>query len=259
MLSRRRNNSLGGQISIFDLEIVQPQTITQENKPVFKKYEDKFGEIINLYRSSATRIVRQACGALLVAFGDRTLYFNPLGINELELKKDMELLPYDEILVVNQDIELNELQLEKLKDMQVSEYIKRKGDANIIIPRSDKTIVINPKGWVLEYSQKAMFHEDELYSTEIAKENTDLVNKSTKVDMNIPKNLTEQSKLEESITDFQNGDRVEIEYGGIKSIGKIVSIYNKGETLNVKWDGKQTAFYYKFVKKLDKEVIKYAV
>lgn len=33
------------------------------------------------------------------------------------------------------------------------EYIKQKGDCNLIIP-GEKTIVINPKGWVLQYEQK---------------------------------------------------------------------------------------------------------
>ena len=45
-------------------------------------------------------------------------------------------------------------------------------------------------------------------------------------------------------------EEVNIEYQGIKAIGKVVSIYNNGETLNVKWDGKQTAFYYKNVRKI---------
>ena len=46
-------------------------------------------------------------------------------------------------------------------------------------------------------------------------------------------------------------DKVNIEYQGIKSIGKVVRIYNNGETLNVAWDGKQTAFYYKNVRRAE--------
>ncbi|MVX67335.1 hypothetical protein GKZ28_27290 [Clostridium chromiireducens] len=49
------------------------------------------------------------------------------------------------------------------------------------------------------------------------------------------------------IKPHQNQVSLDIEYHGIKSIGKIVRIYNNEETINVIWDGKQTAFYYKNV------------
>jgi hypothetical protein len=99
-----------------------------------------------------------------------------------------------------------------------------------------KTIVINPKGWVIEYEQKPKYHENELFVTGMAKEITDLANKITKVDINI--------------TEFQINDSVEIEYKGIKNVGKVVSVYNNGETINVAWNGQCTAFYYKCVKKI---------
>ena len=96
--------------------------------------------------------------------------------------------------------------------MDPVQYIKRKGDSNIIIPTESKTIVITPKGWVIEYEQKPLYHENEFFSTEIAKESTDLTNKITKVDTNI--------------TDFQINDSVEIEYQGITTTGKVVRVYN---------------------------------
>lgn len=37
---------------------------------------------------------------------------------------------------------------------------------------------------------------------------------------------------------------------GVKAIGKVVRIYNNWEILNVTWDGKRTAFYYKKVIKI---------
>jgi len=120
--------------------------------------------------------------------------------------------------------------------MNVDQYIKRKGDANIIVLTDKKTIVINPRGWVLEYEQKPKYHENELFITEMDKENTDLDNKITKMDT--------------EITEFNIDDTVEIEYEGVKKIGKIARIYNNGETVNVSWDGKRTAFYYKCVKKV---------
>lgn len=142
-----KNDIIPGQVSIFDLEFVKHQEPRKRLKPVSitkpKGNTNKFAEIINLYSSAAARIVKQVCGALLVELEDKTLYFNPDGVQELELKKDMELMPADEILVVNQDRDLNSLQLKKLEDMHVNQYIKRKGDANIIITFPGKTIIIN--------------------------------------------------------------------------------------------------------------------
>ncbi|AGF54780.1 hypothetical protein HMT_16 [Clostridium phage HM T] len=237
MIKKREfNEILEGQISIFDLELNFSQKPKKENIPVVKSHRDKFAEIINLYQSSAARIVKQVCGSLLVELDDKTLYFNGDGVKELELRKDMALLPGDEILVVNQDRELNELQLQRLKALNVTEYIKRKGDANIIIQEKGKTIVISPKGWILEYVQAPKYKENEVFSTKIHNENTDSNNKITESD--------------EDHIEFNLDDTVEIEYEGSKEIGKIKSIYNNGETINVSWNGKRTAFYYKCVRKV---------
>lgn len=236
MIKNQENRILEGQISIFDLELNVVHEPKKQNKPVVKSHKDKFAESINLYEFSAARIVKQVCGAFLVELEDKTLYFNKDGINELILKKDIALLPGDEILVVNQEKNLNELQLQKLKDMNVTEYIKRKGDANIIIQRSDRTIVINPKGWVLEYVQAPKYNKNEIFSTKMPKENTDLNNKITESD--------------EDLTEFNLDDIVEIEYEGKKEVGKVKRIYNDGKTINVSWNGRQTAFYYKCVKKV---------
>lgn len=217
-------NVLEGQMDLFSLQVQEPIKTKEKiiEEPAVK--EENFKEIINLYKKSCIRIIKQICGALLVEIEDRTLYFNKNGVNELELKKDMELLPGDEILVANQDRELNKLQLEKLKDMQVTEYIKRKGDANIIIEMPDQTIVINPKGWILEYLQKPNFKENEVV---ILENGIKIIDKELKV-----------------------GDTVEFEYEKQKQTGKVSSIYNNGETINITWDHKHTAFYYKSVKKI---------
>lgn len=233
------------QISIFDLDFIHPKEVKQEKKTIINVQDNKFTEIINLYRPSAVRIVKQVCGALLVEMEDKTLYFNSSGIKELELKKDMELMPADEILVVNEDRQINELQLEKLNNMNVSQYIKRKGDANIIIQKTNRTIIINPKGWIIEYLQKSIYHENEIFSTEMAEEITELDSKITNVDINITKSINDDISM-----NFKINDSVQIEYDGIKHNGKVVSIYNNGETINVTWKGKHTAFYYKNVKKV---------
>jgi hypothetical protein len=62
----------------------------------------------------------------------------------------------------------------------------------------------------------------------------------------------ENDKAEEDDDDkfnFNIGDKVEFNYDG-PQVGKITRIYNKGETVNVVWDNKHTAFYYKCVKKI---------
>lgn len=230
-----KGDILEGQISLFNL----PKEKTIKPKDSVTKCVPKvnnFTEIISLYEKSCNRIIKQVCGALLVELENKTLYFNKEGVNELELKKEMELLPGDEILIVNQDKEINEVQLKKLNDMNVNEYIKRKGDANIIIPMENKIIVINPKGWVLEYLQKPKYHENEFFITKMVEKSTVLDNKVTKMDTDI--------------TEFNIDDTVEIEYKGSKNIGKVTRIYNNGETINVSWNGKSTAFYYKCVKKV---------
>lgn len=249
MINNNKNDTLQGQISIFDLESIQSQEPKKELKPLAivkpKENHNKFAEIINLYSSTAARIVKRVSGALLVELEGKTLYFNAVGINELELKKDIELMTADEILVVNQDREVNELQLKKLKDMHVDKYIKRKGDANIIIPFPEKTTVINPKGWILEYLQKPKYHDYELFITDMDKQNTNLDIKITKSVNEVVKFENDEDEKEE----LQIGDKVEFNYDGPRA-GNITSIYNNGETVNVVWDHKYTAFYHKCVKKI---------
>ena len=228
-----------GQISIFELatiEVIKPKDKIDKEAPVIKT--DKLDNIINLYLDTCSRIVKTYSGALLVELENKTLYFNSCGINEFELPINVGIMPEEEILIVNIDKEINELQKQKLEDLKSKEYIKRKGDSNLIIP-GEKTIVINPNGWVLEYMQKPKYHENEIFSTEFEfklKEAED--------------NITE-SAIDITNSNFKVDDKVNIEYQGIKSIGKVVRIYNNGETLKVGWDGKQTAFYYKNVRKVE--------
>lgn len=110
------------------------------------------------------------------------------------------------------------------KKINPNKYIKRKGDTNIIIPTDEKTIVITKQGWVIEWEQKPNYKENEVVILE-----------------NSTKTLFEELKI---------GNSVEFKYNGKQSIGEIKSIYNNGETVNVSWDNKRTAFYYKCVKKI---------
>lgn len=99
-----------GQISIFDLpvvEAVKPKKIIveEENKEI-----DEFDSIIKLYSHSCSRIVKTLSGALLVELNDKTLYFNSKGINEFNVPSNVGIMPGEEIIVVNIDKEINEIQ-----------------------------------------------------------------------------------------------------------------------------------------------------
>ncbi|AQR95539.1 hypothetical protein [Clostridium saccharoperbutylacetonicum] len=235
-------NVIEGQIDLFSISIQEPIKPKEEiiiDKPKIKAYD--FKEIIEQYKNSCNRIVKRINGALLVGFDDKTMYFNTSGKNEFDLDNDIGLMPGDEILVANKDIGLNDLQLSKLAIMDSKHYIKRKGDSNIII-LSSKTTVINPKGWVIEYEQKPKYHENELFITKMASESTDSANKVTEMDKIIT-DAKDNEKLE-------IGDKVEFSYEDQSFIGKVVSTYNNAETINVSWNGKHTAFYYKCLKKI---------
>jgi len=228
-----------GQISIFELPIIEPMKpkgkIVKE-APVIKS--DKLDDIINLYQDNCSRIVKTNSGSLLVELENKTLYFNSDGVNEFELPENVGIMPGEEILIASKDKEINDLQKQKLEDLKPKEYIKRKGDANLIIP-GEKTIVINPKGWVLEYMKKPKYNANEIFNTEFAI-------KFKKVEDNIT-----EPAIDAANVNFKVDDKVNMEYQGIKYIGKVVRIYNNGETLNVAWNGKQTAFYYKNVRKVE--------
>lgn len=211
-------NIIDGQMNIFDTSI---QESIKPKKVIEQKNISELKAIINLYSDSCSRIVRTHSGALLVELENKTLYFNQNGIKNFELPKNIGIMPGEKILIANKDKNLNDLQKKKLKDLNVKEYIKRKGDSNIIIP-GKTTTVINHRGWVLEYNQKPNYNENEFFITE----------------------------MDDKITEFKIGDSVEIEYRGSKNIGKVTRIYNNGETLNVEWNGKSTAFYYKYVKQV---------
>ncbi|WP_297430180.1 hypothetical protein [Clostridium sp.] len=230
----KSQDCIEGQISIFDLpiiEVVKPKEIIIKEEQNVKL--DNIDRFIKLYSQSCSRIVKTLSGALLVELNDKTLYFNSHRVNEFNLTKDVGIMPGEEILIVNIDKEINEIQRQKLKALKPKQYIKRKGDANLIIP-GEKTTVINPKGWVLEYNQKPRYHSNEIFN----------------IELNLQINEIKESSMEIAVDMLKIDDEVNIEYQGIKVIGKVVRIYNNGETLNVEWDGKQTAFYYKNVSKV---------
>jgi hypothetical protein len=120
-----------GQISIFDLpviEVIKPKEIIIKEK---NKEIDKFDSIIKLYTKSCSIIVKTFSGALLVELDDKTLYFNSKGINEFNLSSNVGIMLGEEVLIANKDKVLNSIQIQKLGEIKPKEYIKRKGDANV--------------------------------------------------------------------------------------------------------------------------------
>lgn len=221
----KKLNVLKGQLDLFNMpvqETIKPKEEKIIDKP--KIETDNFSEIIEHYKHSCSRIVKRIHGALLVGFEDKIMCFNNSGKHEFDLVPNVGLMPGDEILIVNKDIELNDIQLSKLAIMDPAQYIKRKGDANIIIPMPDKTVVVNPRGWVIEWEQKPIYKEDEVISR-------------------IKEIITQDEML-------NVGDTVKFIYGKENHTGKIASIYNNGETVNVTWEDKHTAFYYRCVRKI---------
>lgn len=215
------------QISIFDyLETIKNENSIIETSGI-KPKKIQSNSLVNRYKDSCTRIVKRVSGAIIVELEEKSIYFNKAGIKEFEMNKDTPLLPGDELLIVNQDKELNSIQLEQLKGFDVDSYIKRKGDSNIIII-TDKTVVINPYGWILEYEMKPIYKDDEI----------------------IKINNIEVVEQQEEKQEFKVGDIVTAKYNEEDITGEVRWIYNNGETLNISWDNKQTAFYYKNVRKV---------
>lgn len=143
---------------------------------------------------------------------DKTLYFNSRGINEFNLPSNVGIMPGEEILIANIDKEMNEIQKQKLEALKPKQYIKRKGDANLIIP-GEKTIVINHKGWVLEYNQKPRYHSNEIFSTEFNFKSKDIDDIKREIAINI-------TNVEIDLVDegFRVDDKANIQYRGIKAI-----------------------------------------
>ena len=181
----------------------------------------KFKKIINLYKDSCNTIIKTASGALVIEFDKKYIYFNSNAIKEFETFAARPILPCDEILIVNKDKSLNEIQLNKLKELCIEKYIKRKGDNSLII-EGETTRVINPKGWVLDYNMKPIYNENEIVYNEI----------------------------EKKITNYKVGDIVKAKYLDDEIVGEITRIYNNNETINIKFNNKVTAFYYKNVFKV---------
>lgn len=226
-----------GQINMFDLPEETKEEVKIDKPKIAIKPIEGLNKIVNMYKDSCTRIIKSS-NTVIVGLADKSLYFNSKGEHksELNLKPDIELLPADEIIIVNKDSKINKKQLEILESIAPEKYIKRKGDCNLIIPYEDKTVVINPKGWVLDYKQKTNYKENELFEYKTS-------TKETKMDTKVAEMDTEDINI-------KIGDPVEFEYSGERHKGNIYSIYNNGQTVNVSWNNKIAPFYIGAIEKI---------
>ncbi|MDI9208095.1 hypothetical protein MT361_05955 [Clostridium butyricum] len=233
---------VNGQLSLFD---EQPKVVNiiptkEENKdnPIFK-------ELIDKYRDKCTRIVKVE-KKLYVEIDGQTLSFKPDGEPGGIFIKDMLLRPKDEILVANEYKHITSEQIKTIKNkMHVDKFIKRKADNNVLIQYKNFCMAIYPNGHFAKWKSPAVYSDNEVYSIDEI-EDINKINEEIEED---PK-LEEVIEISESEEILRLGDKVKFNYDGPKE-GNIVRIYNKGETVNVSWDNKQTAFYYKSVVKIN--------
>ena len=231
-----------GQLSLFD---EQPKVVNiiptkEENKdnPIFR-------ELIDKYRDTCTRIVKVE-KKLYVEIGDQTLSYEADGKPGGIFIRDMLLRPKDEIIIDNEYKSITAEQIKTLKNkMHIDKFIKRKSDNNILIQYDNFCMAIYPSGKFAKWKSPAVYSDNEVYSmNEI--ENINKMHEEIKEDPKV-EGVTEISESEKTL---RLGDKVKFDYHGPKE-GNIVRIYNKGETVNVSWDNKQTAFYYKSVVKIN--------
>ncbi|ALR90238.1 hypothetical protein [Clostridium butyricum] len=231
-----------GQLSLFD---EQPKVVNiiptkEENKdnPIFR-------ELIDKYRDKCTRIVKVE-KKLYVEIGDQTLSYEADGEPGGIFIKDILLRPKDEILVANEYKHITSEQIKTIKNkMHVDKFIKRKADNNVLIQYKNFCMAIYPNGHFAKWKSPAVYSDNEVYSIDEI-EDINKINEEIEEDPKV-EGVTEISESEETL---RLGDKVKFNYDGPKE-GNIVRIYNKGETVNVSWDNKQTAFYYKSVVKIN--------
>ena len=229
---------IDGQLSLFD---EHPKVINIINTKEENKDNQIFKELIDKYKNTCTRIVKIE-KKFYVEIDGQTLSFKADGEPGGIFIKDMLLRPKDEILVANDYKSITAEQIKTVKNkMHVDKFIKRKSDNNILIQYDNFCMAIYPSGKFAKWKSAAVYSDNEVYSmNEI--ESINKLNEEVVQDP-IPDVINDDEEL-------HLGDRVSFNYDGMQ-IGKIARIYNNGETVNVSWNNRQTAFYYKSVVKIN--------
>ncbi|WP_455797548.1 hypothetical protein [Clostridium butyricum] len=209
-----------GQLSLFDeqpkvINIIQAKEENKDN-PIFK-------EVIEKYRYICTRIAKVE-KKLYIEIDDKTLSFEADGEPGRIFVRDMLLRPKDEILVANEYKHITQEQIKTIKNkMKTDKFIKRKSDNNILIPYDNFCMAIYPSGHFAKWKSAAVFKKNEVYTIDEI-ENINKMHEDIKEDLKVEQEI----KISESEETLRLGDKV-----------------------NVSWDNKQTAFYYKSVVKIN--------
>lgn len=228
-----------GQLSLFD----KPDNIINIYPTKEEKNENIiYSELIDKYKDKCTRIVMVE-NKLYVETNNETLSFEPTGKSSGTFIKDMLLRPKDEILVSNEYKSITDKQINTLRKIHTDKFIKRKSDNNLLIQYENFCIAIYPSGKFAKWKSPAVYKDDEIF-------NIDEIENINKRFEEIKEDHEELKEIKLESESFEVGDRVEFNYDG-PQVGKITRIYNAGETVNVSWNNKVTAFYYKNVEKIN--------
>lgn len=250
MVLKQSNLTIDGQLSIFDINIInKPKKVTETIKPdevitktsglitednikltvEQKKVVDKFMQQENLLR-----VIIYAKGSIGVEIKEldkiKTYYLNIEGKEEFNISSKSPVMPWDRIFYFDPKVEkvkFTQIQTDKLQTLlckfrnDIKRVINRKGDENIIIEFPEKIVSILPNGWELEF--KNLNHidclEEEIY----------LVPAQTEEN--------KEENLEEIQKRVKIGDYVQASHGKQIIEGKIVHQYGLGnQILNIIFD-----------------------
>lgn len=222
----KRINNTEGQLSFWDIEV--PMNSSKVNKiakeviKVENMVTEEQEKVMNKYKSlnELSRVIKYAGGGLGIELKNesdfKTIYVNKVGEEEFVTPTQATVQPIDKIVLFKNDYEINEIQRGKLADLKqrynLKHYIKRNGDRNVIVKTNEKVISINPKGWILEYSEA--IHE-----------------------------TNEVLEFENVKVEYKVGDLVEAKYGKELIVGSIYSRYENQDSVNIVWDNKHSAFH----------------
>lgn len=227
-----------GQLSLFDEpdNVISTYTTKEE-----KKDNIIYSELIDKYKDKCTRIAMVE-KKLYIEINNETLSFEPTGKPSGTFIKDMHLRPKDEILVANEYKPITDKQINTLRKIHTDKFIKRKSDTNLLIQYENFCIAIYPSGKFAKWKSPAIYKDDEIFSI-------DEIENINKRFEEIKEDHEELKEIKLENESFEVGDRVKFNYNGLQ-VGKITRIYNAGETVNISWNNKSTAFYYKNVEKI---------
>ena len=186
--SDNKDSLIPGQISIFDFEAPdlkaehaeKPKTCSSlninDNASMYT-----LGQKESFLRLKAKRnierVIWYCSGSLAIETAENkdiiTHYINRKGDEEFCFNKRSRVLPMDKILYYDSKIviQVTYMQNKRLRALlrkstdEIKRVIRRKGDFNIIVEKTDNILSILPNGWVLEFESLSSVNcsKDEVY------------------------------------------------------------------------------------------------